>query len=164
MDQKQLFRAVIDSIREGDRDKLRMILSSNEGAGNMVTPFGTVLHIAASEGRLEIVRMLVEDFGLDLNAGDSVSGGAPIHSAALEGRYDVVAYLLNRGATLDTSKPNRNPLFGAILGGNVEVAKLLIERGINKEICYSSDSMHNMNALAFAKERGASEFVALLAK
>jgi len=69
---------------------------------------------------------------------------------------------LDKGAEIDISAPERNPLFGAILGGNVAIAKLLLDRGIDASIRYSGKSMHDMSAIDFAKERGADEFVSLL--
>lgn len=162
MDHKQLFRSMMDAIRSGDCEQMKTILRSHPAAATMTTPFGSWLHVAASKGQLEMVKVLVKDFDLDVDLGNSVSNGAPIHSAALGGNYDVVKYLLDRGAKLDTSEPVRNPLFGAILGGNVEVAKLLLESGIDKSVRYSGEVMDNTDALAFARERGATEFVAIL--
>lgn len=164
MDQKTIFRTVMELIKDGDSDRLREFFVTNKDAVSMTTPFGSWLHIAASKGHLNIVRMLVEDFGMRKNLEGNASKGSPIHSAALEGQYDVVLYLLNIGATLDTSTPDRNPLFGAILGGNVAIARLLIERGIDKSVRYSGASMKDMNALDFAMERGASEFADVLAQ
>lgn len=57
---------------------------------------------------------------------------------------------------------HRNPLFGAIHGGHTDVAKLLIESGIDTAANYTGENMTNMDALAFAKEWGRSEIVALL--
>ena len=162
MERKQLFRSIMDSIRSGDCEQFKITLNNHPEAVGMSTPFGTWLHVAASKGQLEIVKTLVEEFGLGVDTGDPISGGSPVHSAALEGNYSVVKYLLDRGAALDTSEPNRNPLFGAILGGNVEIARLLISYGLDKSVSYSGASTQETDALAFAKERGAVEFFDVL--
>ena len=84
-----------------------------------------------------------------------------------DGHLDIVKYLLECGATMDTSKAVRNPLIGAILGGttaaHTAIAKLLIDSGIDTTVSYTSEDMTNMDALAFAKEWGRSDIAELLA-
>ena len=60
------------------------------------------------------------------------------------------------------SEPERNPLFGAIYGGHTAIAKLLIDSGIDTTVKYSGESMHEMDALAFAHEWGRSDIAELL--
>jgi len=55
---------------------------------------------------------------------------------------------------LDTSEPQRNPLFAAIYGGHLAVAQLLVERGIDTSVKYNGDSMKGMDAYEFALEGG----------
>jgi len=56
----------------------------------------TLLHIAASKGELDDVKVLVA-CGAKVNAiGDM--GGTPLHDAASAGRVEVVAFLLANGA------------------------------------------------------------------
>lgn len=74
----------------------------------------------------------------------------------------IVKRLLELGAVLDTTEPDRNPLFGAIYGGHTQVAKLLIDSGIDTSVRYSGANMKHMDALAFAKEWGRSDIVELL--
>ncbi|MCA9183495.1 MAG: ankyrin repeat domain-containing protein, partial [Planctomycetales bacterium] len=98
----------------------------------------------------------------DINLKGGTSESSPLDRACADGQYDVVKYLLDKGAKIDVSAPERNPLFGAILSGNLAIAKLLIDRGIDTSVRYSGESMHDMSAIDFAKERGADEFVCLL--
>jgi uncharacterized protein len=88
--------------------------------------------------------------------------GGPLNEAATAGHVDIAKYLLSCGAELDVSDPRSNPLFGAIMSGNLEIVKLLIENGIDTQVKYSGESMQNMDALAFAVERGQTEIAALL--
>jgi ankyrin repeat protein len=122
---------------------------------------GRGCNVAASFGQLEIVRELVKR-GMDVNARGDIAGGNALHSAAADSHYEVVKYLLDAGAEMDVSEPERNPLFVAIIENDIETGRLLIERGIDTKVSYSGDLMDNMDALAFAKERGAQEFVDLL--
>jgi hypothetical protein len=79
---------------------------------------------------------------------------------------NVVEFLIASGAVIDTSDSVRNPLFAAIVGGisdsHTAVAKLLIDSGIDTRVKYNSETMKDMDALAFAKEWGRSNIVRLL--
>jgi hypothetical protein len=158
----ELHKLIRTAIKTGDAKTMTTTFASNAEAATMNTPFGSWLHVAASFGQLGIVRMLVEDYGLDVNQRGGTSDSSPLDRACADGQYDVVKYLLEHGAKVDISAPERNPLFGAILSGNVEIAKLLIEHGIDTTVKYTGESMHEMSARDFARERGAEEFVSLL--
>jgi ankyrin repeat protein len=71
-----------------------------------------------------------------------------------EGHLDIVWYLLAHGAELDVSASEKNPLFGAIYGGHADVAKALVDAGIDVNVKYTGETMKNMDALTFARERG----------
>lgn len=129
----------------------------------MKTVFGTWLHVAATAGQLEIVNLLV-GLGIDVNVRGGIADCGAIKSASSAGHIEVVRYLLSAGAEMDVSDPTRNPLFGAIYGGHIDVAKLLIESGIDTQIKYTGDRMKNMDALGFAREQGQNEIADLLSK
>lgn len=128
-----------------------------------MTPFGTWLHIAAKGSTPEVVQGLIS-MGADVNARGGTFGGTPINLAAGYGKLEVVRTLLAAGATLDTSEPEQNPLFSAIQGGHFEIVKLLVERGIDHRVRYSGPSMMDMDAQAYALERGRTEIADFLAK
>lgn len=155
----------MDAIKFGDCSALEHVIDANPGSEKIVTAFGSWLHVAAMKGQVGIARLLLEKYGLDINSVDSIgttSAYQPITSAAQRGHADMVAFLLDRGAVMDTSTSLRNPLFAAILGQNIKVAQILLAHGIDPNVCYHSDTMTNMTALEFAKEMGAAEFVTLL--
>lgn len=85
-----------------------------------------------------------------------------LYIAASEGKLEIVKYLISYGVKMDISKPRSNPLFGAIYQGNVDVAKLLIENGIDINIKYSNEFMRNKDAIALAEEMGQAEIVRAL--
>lgn len=150
------------AIRNSDLSFLEKVFGENPNLAQSEIPFGTWLHYAATEGKLEIVQLLVEAFHADVNARGGACDGSAMNCAAGCGKYEVVQYLLNKGAVIDISEPTRNPLFGAILGGDVRIGELLIEHGIDTTVRYTGERMKDMDALAFARERGATEFVELL--
>ncbi len=160
----ELHKLIRTAIKVGDLKAMAAVFEANPDAITMNTPFGSWLHVAASFGRLEIVRSLVERFGLDIDLKGGTSESSPLDRACADGQYEVVKYLLEKGAKIDVSAPELNPMFGAIISGNVAIAKLLIDHGIDTSIRYSGESMHDMSAIDFARERGADEFVRLLGK
>ena len=161
MDARQAGIEIRAAIKQGDLEKVVALIGTDRARLEMMTVFGTWLHVAATHGKLEIVKRLV-DMGVDVNRRGGVSDGGALREAASAGRVDVIEYLLSKGAIMDVGEPNRNPLFAAIYGGHTAVAKLLIEKGIDTKLKYSGESMKNMDALAFAKEWGRTDIIDLL--
>ncbi|MED4634698.1 suppressor of fused domain protein [Peribacillus frigoritolerans] len=161
MDKKQVAKEIRSAIKKGNIEKVVELIGSNAEHLNMMTPFGTWLHVAASRGELNIVKKLIE-LGSNINVLGGVYGGGALNEAASAGHIDIVSYLLSCRADMDVSEPERNPLFGAISNGHVDIAKLLIESGIDTEVKYSGESMKDMDALTFAREQGQEEIVKLL--
>jgi uncharacterized protein len=120
------------------------------------TPFGSLLHVSASEGNYRICKYLLE-LGADVNNKSGMAGGNALNEAASKGPYEIVELLIDSGSALYASEPEQNPLFSAIYGCNLEVAKLLVERGIDFRVRYSGESMNEMDAVNFANERGVTD-------
>ena len=74
----------------------------NEPSTNEKNPFNTPLMIAAWGGRLESVRMLVEN-GACVNQQDKGNGFTPLIKAVFKGNTDIVKYLLEQGADKNVS-------------------------------------------------------------
>ncbi|KAH6653770.1 ankyrin repeat-containing domain protein [Truncatella angustata] len=92
----------------------------------------TPLHIAAMNGKLDIVQALLES-GADINACDD-AGMAPIHYgvASAQDSKEVVECLISNGAVLDwADKDGWTALSHAAQAGNVNVAFLLLQNGCN---------------------------------
>ncbi len=60
----------------------------------------TALHLAANQGRLDVVKILVDTFKADINICHK-QYGTPLHCAAREGKLRVVAFLLISNARID---------------------------------------------------------------
>jgi len=161
MDEVQVAKAIRTAIKAGESGKVFELIDNDPDRLNMDTPFGSWLHVASSHGKTWIVKLLI-GLGADINARGGTAGGTPIHRAASDGHIDVVRFLLSCGAELDVSEPERNPLFGAIHWGHVDIVKLLIENGIDARVKYTGTRMKNMDALAFARERGQTKIAEFL--
>jgi ankyrin repeat protein len=85
------------------------------------------VHIAAFQGRLDIVRYIVGELGADVN--QAAQGGAtPLYIAALNGRLGIVQCLVGElGADVKrTDKDGSTPLHIAAESGHVDVLRCLV--------------------------------------
>ena len=91
----------------------------------------TPLYYAARYGLLQIVRMILATEGTrSLERAGGVFGSTPLHVAAWQGRTEVVAELLNAGASARELNDERRPgLIWAVLFGYTEIERMLREGG-----------------------------------
>ncbi|MEX2443299.1 MAG: ankyrin repeat domain-containing protein [Alkalispirochaeta sp.] len=92
----------------------------------------TPLLMAAEQGRMEIVRYLVEEAGADVNATTPDSRGeiTPLRYAIENEDYEMVRFLVQNGA--DVNKANRagwTPIMTAARTGNREILQYLLQEG-----------------------------------
>ncbi len=153
MSDRALMWQIYHAIRGGQSDEARRLIESEAQQLHAIGPFGSWLHVASNAGDLGLVVYLTEK-GCDINRKSGLLGGTPINEAATHGHLEVVKYLLQAGAVLDTSEPEQNPLFSAIYGGHLGVVKLLLAHGIDGKVRYTGTIMREMDAMAFARERG----------
>ena len=116
----------------------------------------TALTAAASQGHVEIVRVLLQA-GADVD----VVGlrDTALAAAADSGHVDVVRTLLNAGATLDRLLPgNDTALIRAARNGNEEIVAMLLAAGADAD----AQGMFGSTALMHAAERGRVKIVQLL--
>ncbi len=125
---------------------------------------GSWLHYAASWRALEVAKYLIEiDF--DINDPATMEGDKPISWAIHENRIEMVKFLLENGAIMDTSESVRNPLFASVTGESLESAKLLLKHGIDASITYGKNGMNaTAFALLYGQQKIANEIVNHLAK
>ncbi|MDM5312616.1 ankyrin repeat domain-containing protein [Peribacillus frigoritolerans] len=161
MDKTQIAKDIRGAIKSDQLDTLRDLLEKEPEMLTVMTPFGTWLHIAAAYGRLEIIEYLI-NAGIDINAQGGTFSANALERAAIKGHLDIAEYLINQNVEIDTSEPDRNPLFAAIYGGHFEIVKLVVENNIDISIKYSGDNMKDMDAYAFANERGQTEIAEYL--
>lgn len=164
MTQKSTPAQIVAAIKSEDVEVIEALFHEYPDQVLAFTPFAgeTWLGYAAGLGKLKSTTALV-NLGLDVNAGDKRDNVRPISSAASGGHYDVAEYLLTNGAQLDESSSVCNPLFSAIVGRSPEIVELLLQAGVNSKIVYNTETMKNMDAVAFALMRGEKECANIIA-
>ena len=148
-----IMKEIMYTIKQGDFNGFKKLIEDNPDSLNIMTPFGTWLHVATRQGQLEMVKYLVQK-GVDINKRGGVFDGSAINLAAAYGKIEIVKYLISKGAILDVSLARRNPLFNAIQGGHIDIVKYLIEKGIDIKATYEIGSLENVGAYEFAVEFG----------
>lgn len=162
VDESSPYPRISDAIDDGDCATIAELFRSNPEIRDFRVPgFGSWLHYAARYGTLKVVKYLVSE-GFDVNL-QGLDGETPIVLSARGGADDVTRFLLEQGAVLDTSSSRVNPLFSAVIGGSEEVTRLLLDHGIDAGVRYN-DGWEDMDALAFASMRGATEIADIIAE
>jgi ankyrin repeat protein len=89
----------------------------------------TLLHMAASAKNYSMVRYLVRK-GADVNAGSKQGEAPPLVPAAMAGDLPIVRFLIKNGADATyVGKEGETLLHAAAFGGNVDVARIFVEKG-----------------------------------
>ncbi|XP_062590628.1 uncharacterized protein LOC134252223 [Saccostrea cucullata] len=90
-----------------------------------------VLHDAAFGGNIEMLKFLL-DKGLDINSTRS-DGKTVLHLCCLNDKIDMCKYLVNTYPFLleVTDNNGHNVLHDAVWGGNIDLAKFLLEKGLD---------------------------------
>jgi ankyrin repeat protein/L-ascorbate metabolism protein UlaG (beta-lactamase superfamily) len=118
-----------DAAAEGDDARVKELLKENpELALEKDVRNETVLHIAAREGHLEVVKAALKA-GAPIDIGDN-EGSTPLDVAAIFGHMELAEYLVKKGAAIDHADVNGlTPLHFAAYNEQPEITAFLIERG-----------------------------------
>jgi hypothetical protein len=161
MDSAEVERALEAAIESGDVKQLTALIKEDKSRLDAEMVFGTCLHQAASAGNVAMVQRLL-DLGADINKCSGIAEATPLQNAASDGHLPVVELLIARGASLDVSAPEKNPLFAAIDRGHTEIARVLLAAGIDRTVKYRGTSGKTKDALSYARDWGRTDIVQLI--
>lgn len=137
-------------LTEGDLVSFRAIVERNP---ELLALAGLAwLGTGCEKGDVEILACLF-DLGVDINASDYL--GTALTRAASSGSMACTQWLLEHEAELNTDVMSHNALFAAIQMGHDEIAKLLIDSGIDTKVTYPCGH----DALAFARQWNRTEII-----
>eukprot|EP00042_Codosiga_hollandica_P035347 m.261478 g.261478 ORF g.261478 m.261478 type:complete len:320 (+) comp54610_c0_seq5:92-1051(+) len=150
-----------DAARQGQERLCKLLIWRGVDINSMYErpglPPATPLYLAAAEGHLVLVRLLIQA-GANVNLSNP-NGLTPLHEAAWRGDSEIARELLAAGASpLTMSQFGTTPLHDAVLGNHMEIIALLIKHGANVN---AADSCGN-TALLRACEAGSIETIAYL--
>ena len=150
---------LLQAAARGDRDAMGKILKKYPNHVNFRDyDRRTALHVAASEGHVDICVFLVEEKGCRINRSDRW-GGSPLDDAHRHRQEEVVKFLRQHGATTGSLDQTTN-LITAAADGDAEEVGLLLNMCTNKHI--DSGDYDKRTALHLAAGEGRLEIVRLL--
>jgi len=111
----------------GNKDYIQQILLENPGYIHFRDyDRRTILHVAASEGKLDIVKMLVEKYRANINRSDRW-GGSPLDDAHRHRHNEVATFLRSKGGSTGTTDQSVNLITAAVTGDLPELEMLLTD-------------------------------------
>lgn len=142
---------LFNAVMSGDLHEFERLLRQYPDNVWSENGFDAWLHTAASEGHIDIVRLLVEKYGVNVNDVRFEDDHGAIVDAATGGHLEVVRWLLEHGAALhrdENGEPYSDSLIAAIVEVHLDIVKLLVEHGANIHSRWGCK-----NAVAFAEQQ-----------
>ena len=97
--------------------------------------FQNSLHFASKNGKLEVVKSLVEhksmNGAINRRSGKNQDGPTALHLALENNHYEIAKYLAYKNADLNLKVKGSSPLHLLAQKGNLELFKVLVEKGAN---------------------------------
>jgi ankyrin repeat protein/beta-lactamase regulating signal transducer with metallopeptidase domain/Tol biopolymer transport system component len=122
--QSKLVASLIDAVKAGDIEQVRLLLAEGAGVNAKDEHASTPLHEAAGHGWRDVAQLLL-DKGANVEAADA-SGQTPLHRAARFGSRHICALLLDKGASVKARNNRGNTVLHAALNRQ-EVDRSLFE-------------------------------------
>jgi ankyrin repeat protein len=129
--QAQNLGQLIKDIEKGNTDSVKKAIESGISANSIGGRFKeSLLNLAADNGHLAIVKLLVEH-GAEINKVSGVYGGmTPLIRAVQNCNPDIIQFLLENGANPNLTNEGdyyKSPLYFAATKGCIEAVKLLLK-------------------------------------
>ncbi|KAI9044107.1 ankyrin repeat domain-containing protein [Aspergillus affinis] len=142
--------ALIYAAHRGDRKVAEALLDKGADAGICQDGSGgTALNRAIDQNAIPLVELLLEQ-GANVHHKDAF-GRSPLHSAACNGRTEIMRILLEFDKSLDVNMQDKNgktTLHDAALCGKVDTARFLLEHGADPTI----EDNHDRTPMRIARE------------
>lgn len=141
------YTALILAIEKKRIDMVKTLVDAgadvNFGVGNNIP-----LIVAATNGDIQLVKLLVEKGKANLNVVDSIGGDTALICAAMFGHAPIVGYLVRSGANYQTTNLNGYTALTATKKHNNLISKFLIDRDIDVDVPDFNGRTALMHAIA----------------
>ncbi|KAL0486194.1 ankyrin [Acrasis kona] len=152
-----------EAIRRNDINSVEIALNNNRIWAEAHDEQGyQPIHVATQEGHVEIVRMLLDEFGAKHYAETTKGKWIPAHQCAKYGHCEIFRILIGKGEKVDVRRKNKylfTPLFWAVQQGHTSFVRMLIEE-FNVSTKEESGTFHK--PLHLASECGQAEIIRYL--
>lgn len=123
--------SVFDMAWEGKNSEVKKLLQKgmDVDARNELHRHTGLMHIAAEKNNIELIKILIENFGADVNIRDRLMK-TPLFYAVEAGSKEVVRLLISYGGDLDAEDRNQSPLmYWALNISDLEMVQILYNAG-----------------------------------
>ena len=125
-DYASLWRAV----KQGNVPEVTSLLPKHPRFDNYRQHMRTLIHVAAKNGHVEVIKTLIEFGSKTLDTPDD-EGFTPMHGACLNGHADVIELLVQLGSSAIDTPDNYNctPFHLAVYNGHLSAIQMLVRLG-----------------------------------
>ena len=150
---------IFGRIEADDLDGCALLIEADPSIANSTDKQqATPLHAAVRQGKVDIVKYLIQSSNIDINAADS-KGNIPLHYACMEGYEDIAILLISCAADVNASnKDKMSPLHCAARAGKATICQLLIQEKAD----INMKERRSFTPLHFAAQGGYLDVVQLL--
>ena len=138
--------AIFEVSRNGEANEVKALLRRGGGSVKYRDQYGlTALHAAAFKGYKDVMKVLIELGGLDLECEDEEEGHVPLHMAVESGDVETVQVLVEKGVNLNVVNKRGATLctwleFGdTMLSANCLLKGSLVFSNSHLEVYFSSN-------------------------
>ncbi|KAK5652321.1 hypothetical protein OQA88_10671 [Cercophora sp. LCS_1] len=148
-------RPIHQAAQGGHLDVVKLLLQKGADPDPVDNAGITPLWSAAQQGHHDIVQLLVDTKRVRLEVASHEGSRRPMHQAAQNGHLETINILIAAGADpkpeetcFDTDIPS--PFWFACASGNLEIVKLLLEKGADIRFAVGRSSKTALHAAAYA--------------
>ena len=150
----RLCQELLDNVKEAEnRERLlnATVVEQFAHGAQTIRARMAAIHIAAYTGKSEVVRLLCQEYGVDVNCNTSetldkplLEGLTPLYWAAVNGHAELVKLLLFNNADVNANRTDgATLLYVAAQNGHTEVLKLLLDSNADVNARRHTDGVSN---------------------
>ncbi len=147
-----------EAVKNGDVAKVRTILDNDPSMLTAKDDIGkTPLHWAAGKNQLEVMKVLLDEYNINVNIRNA-NNGTPLHVAASQANPEAALILIEHGADVNARTLNNSvPLHFAVIKsgrkpGHTQAVKILIENGADVNVA-TEDGATPLNMAMFRRNQ-----------